>query len=146
MRERSAGRRECLTRGARVISGSMRPERPGRELERLTMDYESMDAIREHYGSGPGRHWFDAGTLRFFRCRLPQSAFRAGDVAYFVTSECPPDGRRAYTVRRYDYASRNVRTVGEFCGYASRSGATSAAKRLASAPPAATLEDSSNGN
>ena len=93
----------------------------------------SIDDIRAHYQPGKGRHWFDADTLRFFRCRLPQQAYLTADGsrAYFVTSEQGPDMPRRWTVRCYTFATRDIDTIGEFCGYSSRSGADHTARRAA---------------
>jgi hypothetical protein len=92
--------------------------------------------IRAHYGRGPGRHWFDPDTLRFFQTRIGETAYSAGSVAFFVTSEQPPGGRRAYTVHRYDFDTRAISTVDTFMGYASRNGAHAAAQCKAAALPA----------
>jgi hypothetical protein len=90
--------------------------------------------IERHYGPGHGRHWFDRNSTRFFGTRLAELAYQTfdGTAAFFVTSEQPPHGRRAYSVRRYDFATRDISTVGRFCGYASRNGAHAAARRHAS--------------
>ena len=106
------------------------------------MDTIGLDCIIRHYSPGPGRHWFDKGSMRFFGCRLPQQAYRNGDQAYFVTSEQPPHGPRAYTVREYDFPNRNIRTVGEMLAYDSRAAADRAARKLASAPEASSIESS----
>ena len=92
-----------------------------------------QDVIR-HYSPGNGRHWFDPGTLRYFSCRLPTQAYQTADAsrAYFVTSEKPPRGNRAYSVRCYSFADRTIATVGGFRAYGSRSGADGAARRAAS--------------
>lgn len=92
-----------------------------------------MADIIRHYEPGPGRHWFDKGAMRFFRTRLPRFALRCDDVAWFVTSEKPPSGERAYTLRRYDFATRTVSTVGELLAYATRAQAEAAARDLADA-------------
>ena len=92
--------------------------------------------IRAHYGHGPGRHWFDPDTLRFFRTRIGETAYSVGSVALFVTSEQPPGGRRAYTVHRYDFDTRTISTADTFMGYASRNGAHAAAQRKAATLPA----------
>jgi hypothetical protein len=94
--------------------------------------------IRAHYGHGPGRHWFDSDTLRFFQTRIGETAYSAGNVAFFVTSEQPPGGRRAYTVHRYDFDTRAISTADTFMGYASRNGAHAAAQRKAATLPVET--------
>jgi hypothetical protein len=98
----------------------------------------SMTTIERHYSPGIGRHWFDADTLRFFSSRIADTAYVSGEyretldgAAYFVSSERRRGCARLYTVRRYDFATQDISTVGEFQGYASRSGAVAAAKRHA---------------
>lgn len=60
-----------------------------------------------------GNHWFDRATMRFFKTRI-ESRLIAGHR--FITSECGPDGRRAYTVREA-CPDGTIDTVGEFQGY-----------------------------
>jgi len=62
-------------------------------------------------------HWFDRDTLRFFSSRIARIAYcsDAGDVAFFVSSEQPPNGTRAYSVRRCDMTTGKIDTVGQFC-------------------------------
>ncbi len=64
-------------------------------------------------------HFFDADTSRFFSSRYPQTGYRKGDKAYFITSEqfkglYEPDGQRLYTIRVLDYKTGDIDTVGEF--------------------------------
>lgn len=76
----------------------------------------SIETVKQEYGSGPGRHWFDRDTMRFFKTRLPELAYLSDDQrrAYFVTSEQGPHGPRAYTVRWFDRDVRDVNTHGDF--------------------------------
>jgi hypothetical protein len=76
-----------------------------------------------------GHHFFDADTLRFFRSRINARVYHAHatGVAYFVTSEQAPHSPRRYTLRRFDQATGEVETVGEFLQYATRSAAHNAA-------------------
>jgi hypothetical protein len=71
-----------------------------------------------------GKHFFDAGTMRFFRSRAGNEAYHAEDstVAYFVTSE------------RFvsSFASGEHGTVGQFQAYSTSAQAAREAKRLAS--------------
>jgi hypothetical protein len=73
------------------------------------------------YRPGPGRHWFDADSIQFFRTRLPKHAFPCGHGVYFVTSEQCGYFRRGYSVRRF-WEGR-IQTVGEFNSYPSRKSA-----------------------
>jgi hypothetical protein len=98
-----------------------------------------MGDIVSHYQDQDGpHHWFDADTMRFFRSRLPQSAYanNTKEIAYFVTSEqfVPSEGPahpRKYTVRSYDFRTRDIGTVGKFQQYRDDASATAAAKELA---------------
>lgn len=73
-------------------------------------------------------HWFDSDTMRFFGTRL--SKVYSGDGGhYFVTSEKPPHGSRAYSVRRFLPDIPTIRTIGEFCSM-NRTQAHSKAKQL----------------
>lgn len=87
-----------------------------------------------------GKHFFDAGTMRFFRSRIGNEAYQAEDstVAYFVTSErfVSSSGYaedRKYSVRSFDFASGEHGTVGQFQAYSTSAQAIREAKRLASA-------------
>ena len=93
--------------------------------------YYNISALRAA-NARVGRHFFDRDTLRFFNSRIGQNVYTGGDGWYFTTSEVPPHGERAYTVRRMDQHGR-VHTVGEFMGYRSASAARSAAQEAAQA-------------
>ena len=92
--------------------------------------------IRETYDPGPGRHWFDRQTMRFFKTRLGRRGYRGPGGTYFVTSEQGPRMPRLYSVRRLVGPGR-IETVGEFCGYRTSAAATRAAKRAAYTPEGA---------
>ena len=100
------------------------------------MQYLDIDTVRARHRG----HWFDPGSMRFFRSRVAQTAYGTddGSRAYFVSSEQFEDSTRyraprRYTVRVIDLHTGDIDTVGEFQEYASRSGADAAARRLASA-------------
>ena len=85
-------------------------------------------------GTQGGRHWFDRDTMRFFGTRISQDIYTVYDdethvpsKSYFVTSEQPPHGPRKYSVRVYDWATREIDNFGTFCGYATLRGAKNAA-------------------
>ena len=76
----------------------------------------SIDEIeRRHTG-----HFFDANAKRFFRSRMPQTGYRVGNKAWFITSEQFADfhgyvAARKYTVRVIDWdTGRLLDNVGEF--------------------------------
>lgn len=77
-----------------------------------------------------GLHFFDPGTMRFFRSRIGSDVFEGPGGIYFVSSEqFRPGYPRKYTVRRFDPADGSVETVGDFQAY----GALRAAKAKARA-------------
>lgn len=92
-----------------------------------------MDEVERIYSPGIGRHWFDAGSMRFFRTRLPQAAYKGDGGIYFVTSERFTSSRgslpRAYSVRKLVGPGR-IETIGEFNAM-TKAQANGMAKRLA---------------
>ena len=106
-----------------------------------------MSIVRDEYGSGEGRHWFDKSSMRFFRSQLPRNAYRGPGGIFFVSSEqfIGSNGAqpRRYTVRQFiketfvtqdEYKQNSsrvdIKTIGEF-NVASRDEATRAAKLYA---------------
>ena len=89
--------------------------------------------IRETYDPGPGRHWFDPDTMRFFKTQMGRWGYRGPGGTYFVSSEQGPRMPRKYTVRRLAGPGR-IDTVGVFGGYKTGAAATRAAKRAAYTP------------
>ncbi len=83
-----------------------------------------------------GSHWWDRGTMRWFKCRVSEQVYEGENGIYFVTSEKGPSEKRLYSVRKYDPATKDVDTVGDF-----NSMSRAQAHRLAakSAGPAATV-------
>lgn len=78
-----------------------------------------------------GLHWFHAGTMRFWGTRLCPGTVSIGPGGiYFVTSDRMSAGRRAYTVRHFCPASRQVVTADRKLGaHKTRRAATKAALR-----------------
>ena len=61
--------------------------------------------------------------MRFFDTQLALgSVLPLADGALFLTSEQPPFGPRAYSVRRA-YDNGRIETVGDFCSYETRQAA-----------------------
>ena len=90
------------------------------EHDRLTIPPTvwDMDAIRSA-NRVRGLHWFESGSMRFFRSRVGQTVYQGPGGVYFVSSEqfVGSDGRahaRRYTVRRFDPVTAGIETVGEF--------------------------------
>jgi endonuclease YncB( thermonuclease family) len=75
-----------------------------------------------------GSHWFDRDTMRFFGTKVYPEVIDKGRFIYFVTSEKPPHGPRAYSIRQFDPETATIKTCGEFCGYKSRQAAYNAAR------------------
>lgn len=88
---------------------------PGELIDIIRPRYRYMEDVKRR-NAKLGNHWFEPSTLRFFGSRVHDSLYTAGDRAYFVTSEKPPHGRRAYSVRRAN-PDGSIDTVGEFCGF-----------------------------
>lgn len=59
-------------------------------------------------------HWFSPGAMSFFKSRLSAEAYakREGADAYFVSSERHGDNPRLYSVRKMNWATGNITTVG----------------------------------
>lgn len=95
-----------------------------------TEDIYSVDDIRRAMDRA-GSHWWDADTMRFFGTRAGSRLYTGPGGAYFVTSEQPPHGPRAYTVRRFVAETCSIETVGDFGGYATRAAAHRAARTAA---------------
>lgn len=73
-----------------------------------------------------GFYFFERDTMRFFRSRIETQANNGG---YFITSEKPPHGPRQFTLRRFNWETGDIDTVGEFMQYRSREEAL-AARRI----------------
>lgn len=74
----------------------------------------TQDIIRRHKG-----HYFEPGTMRFFRSRVLWQVFPGKEEVYFVTSErfVGSDGKgkpRHFTVRAYNPVTDDIRTVPPF--------------------------------
>ncbi len=71
---------------------------------------------RDHQRKTNG-HWFDDETLRYFKTRFPSGFWdvEQARVTLFVTTERPPTGERAATVRAYLWDNGRIATLGPFC-------------------------------
>ncbi|KKN16588.1 hypothetical protein LCGC14_0974280 [marine sediment metagenome] len=87
-----------------------------------------------------GSHWWDRGTLQYFRCRVSEKVYQGEAGVYFVTSEkYSDDATRLYSVRQYKPDTKDVDTIGEFNSM-SRAQAHREAARLAG-PEAVIVEE-----
>ncbi len=87
-----------------------------------------------------GGHFFEPATERFFRSRTLPTVYEGAGGIFFVTSEQPPHGKRAYTVRRFNPATRAISTVGEHCKL-SRRVAVQLAQQASDVGPARAVND-----
>lgn len=88
----------------------------------------SIDEIKQRHRS-TGGHFFDNPTMRFFDSRISEKTY--GN--HFVTSECGPSGLRRYTVRRIDWDTGDIATVGHFHQYDTLREALGVARKLGDA-------------
>jgi hypothetical protein len=61
-----------------------------------------------------GSHWWDKGSMRFFKCRVGEQVYQGEGGIYFVTSEKSDHSPRAYSVRQYSPETKRVSTIGDF--------------------------------
>ena len=87
------------------------------------------DIVRRNQDAG--HHFFDDASMRFFDSKVYDRVF---SNAYFVTSEQAPAGLRRYSVRRMDWASGAVETIGDFQEFDSLRDAYRAAEKYAKQP------------
>jgi len=76
-----------------------------------------------------GNHWFSPDTMSFFESNVHDFDESSG---VFITSECGPFGKgpRAYTIRKADFQTGRVSTVGKFQEYATLQKARTQANKL----------------
>lgn len=97
--------------------------------------HRGTSVVEAYYTLYPEGHYFDDDAMRFFNSRLGDCVHIPGVAYLFITSEKPPHGPRAYTVRIMptDFnsvvAGKMVDTVGQFQQYRTRSQAQSGLKR-----------------
>ena len=65
-----------------------------------------------------GSHWFDAGSMRFFRSRILDTVYQGGGGVYFVSSEQfeGSSGRapRMFSIRKFNPLTADISTFGPF--------------------------------
>jgi hypothetical protein len=97
-----------------------------KETSICTSNVFSIEDIKR-INANKGMSFFSPNTMRFFNSRV------LGEVygnRFFITSEKPPKGKRAYTVRVFNYETGSISTIIEFCKL-TKSQAIKAAKALA---------------
>jgi len=96
-------------------------------------------SILRHRSANNGHHWFSKDTMRFFRSRVADCAYKSTtnpDECALVSSEqfvsSRGSGERRYSVNVFDiHTGKHLRKVGAFQEFRSRSGAHAAARRWA---------------
>lgn len=81
-----------------------------------------------------GSHWWDPDTMRCFGTRPLPTVYQGPGGVYFVTGDKDYDGRRGYTVRRFNPETAEIDTVGDVAGF-TREGAIRRAKEHAIKAP-----------
>jgi hypothetical protein len=77
-------------------------------------------------------NWFGPDEMKFFRTELGSGGYvRADGMILFATSEQPPNGKRAGTLRIMDPETGEIATLGVICMYSSMGSADKAAAQLA---------------
>lgn len=61
-----------------------------------------------------GSHWFDPGTMRFFKGRVLDTVYQGPNGIFFVSSEQYDTQQRRYTVRQFHPETADITTVGDF--------------------------------
>ncbi len=76
-----------------------------------------------------GNYWFSPDTMDFFQSKIHEFD---EDSGVFITSECGPFGKgpRAYTIRKANFQTGRVSTVGGFQAFDTLSSAKTAAKKI----------------
>lgn len=89
-----------------------------------------FNEVRSYYKRHrPDGHWFDTDSMKFFKTKLPASAYETNAGVLFVTSEVDPSGTKAYTVRRQTVQG-DIKTVGEFHHFPTAAAARAEIKRI----------------
>lgn len=82
----------------------------------MTQHFSMAEVIRRNREAG--FHFFDPASKRFFRSIIGRRIYQGPGGVFFLTSEqfvgSTYTAPRCYSVRRFDAATGDVRTVGEF--------------------------------
>jgi hypothetical protein len=100
--------------------------------QRITLP---LTLIRQrHITQHPDVNWFGPGETRFFRSRYPRCDYKAGDKAYFITSEqfvgSTDIHPRRWTIKIMDWQTGCIDTVGEFQEFETRKEAYARLKKI----------------
>lgn len=88
----------------------------------FTGSHNCLNNIESDYARRNRGHWFDRDSMRFFGTRYASGFLDLphARVTLFVTTEKPPHGPRAASIRAYLWDSADVDTVGPFCVHSIR--------------------------
>jgi hypothetical protein len=98
----------------------------------------TINDIKDHMRAA-GSHWFDPGTMRFFKGRVLDEVYQGPGGIFFVSSEKGPSEVRKYTVRRFTPEPADIGTEGEF-NEMTKAQAIRAAKKAAGVDGATTAD------
>jgi hypothetical protein len=87
------------------------------------MQLEQFKALN----AAKGKYWFSPDTMDFFGTRIHDWD---GNTGLFITSEQPPHGDRRYSIRKADFETGDVATVGGFCAYKTLAAAKAGVRKV----------------
>lgn len=73
----------------------------------------TLDEFKE-FNKSIGNHWFSDDTMSFFKSKIHDFDESSG---MFITSEQGPDDIRGFSIRKADFQTGRVSTVGKFMEY-----------------------------
>lgn len=85
-----------------------------RNIDAITTSIYDVKKLAEKRHS----HFFDDDTMRFFKSRIYDEAYKFKDKIYFITSEKGPSNIRKWSTR-YITQDGNIETLGQFQAYES---------------------------
>lgn len=90
-------------------------------------DIFSVNDIERKYSG----YWFSKDSMRFFKSKVIQDVFPVKGKLFFVSSEQNGSDKRKFTVRCFDIKANDIKTIGEFQGYETKTKALTAALNCA---------------
>lgn len=74
-----------------------------------------------------GQYWFSKGAMKFFNTKIEAKPDKNN---FFITSDCPNDGIKRYTIRRFNTETYEVETASEFWEFRTLEEAKAARKQM----------------